>query len=469
VAELAGKFPGLEILELVGHGSMGAVYKARQGRLDRVVALKILPPDRVRDPSFEERFTREARTLARLSHPHIVGVHDFGEADGLYYLVMEYVDGASLREVLHTGKLTPREALELVPQICSALQFAHEAGVVHRDVKPENILLDHSGNVKIADFGLAKLLDPGRADGVSLTVSGAIVGTPAYMAPEQIERPLEVDHRADIYAVGVVLYEMLTGELPLGRFDPPSSRVRMDIRLDEVVLRALAKEPTRRYQVAGDVAADLARLGDRGEAGRSRSENAARPSPPPRPAPRTPRADEQDRRTVTITRPALVTWIATYSFLAAGIWALGLFGGLVYLSQVAVGGVRLAPSGGLGALRHVGAPGPAELALITGLASLASLLALWHLIAGIGLLRLRNWARFNMIVLALVKLLLVPLGGLVGFLTPLLPMTVVSVLVLVYLFRPAVARLFELGRGPATLPAREADTVERVIGRTTWG
>lgn len=172
---------------------------------------------------------------------------------------------------------------------------------------------------------------------------------------------------------------------------------------------------------------------------------------------------------MTITRPALVTWIATYSFLAAGIWALGLLGGLVYLAQVAVGGARLAPSGGLGALRHVGAPGPGELALIVGLAALGSLLALWHLIAGIGLLRLRNWARYGMIVLALVKLPLVPLAGLAGFLIPLLPMTVVSLLVLVYLFRPAVARLFELGQGPATLPAREADAIERVIGRTTWG
>src|SRR5207248_3444841 len=155
-------------------------------------------------------------------------------------------------------KLTPVAALAVVPQLCDALEYAHSQGVVHRDVKPENILLTRDGRVKIADFGLAKVADPA---GVSLTGTRQAMGTPHYMAPEQWERPGEVDHRADIYALGVVLYELLTGELPLGRFDPPSQKIKLDIRIDDVVLRALAKEPDRRYQHAGQVKTDLERIG----------------------------------------------------------------------------------------------------------------------------------------------------------------------------------------------------------------
>ena len=137
---------------------MGAVYQARQLKLDRLVAIKILPPEWGRDPAFAERFAREARALARLNHPQIVGVHDFGEAGGLYYLIMEFVDGVNLRQLLRAGQLQPRQALAIVPQVCDALQYAHEEGIVHRDIKPENILLDKRGRVKIADFGLAKLM-----------------------------------------------------------------------------------------------------------------------------------------------------------------------------------------------------------------------------------------------------------------------------------------------------------------------
>ncbi|HEY1377697.1 MAG TPA: serine/threonine-protein kinase [Gemmataceae bacterium] len=253
VAELAPLFPQLELIEVVGAGGMGAVYKARQPRLDRLVALKVLPPRD--DPAFAERFTREARALARLNHPGIVHVYDFGQAGGHYYIVMEYVEGVNLRQAERSGKMTPAEALAVVPQICAALQFAHENGVVHRDVKPENVLLDAKGRVKIADFGLAKLLaadEPAR-----LTGTHQAMGTPHYMAPEQWEKPAIVDHRADIYSLGVVFYELLTGELPLGRFAPPSEKVRIDVRLDRVVLRALEKEPERRYQHAGDVKTDV--------------------------------------------------------------------------------------------------------------------------------------------------------------------------------------------------------------------
>ena len=245
-------FPDLEILELVGSGGMGVVYKARQKRLDRLVALKILSPKVAGDPAFAERFAREARAMAMLSHPHIVAVYDFGQTDGLYYFLMEYVDGLNLRQLLDSGKLAPAEALAIVPQICEALQFAHDHGIVHRDIKPENILLDKSGQVKIADFGLAKLMGRQTSD-LTLTGAGQVMGTPHYMAPEQTERPQEVDHRADIYSLGVVFYQMLTGELPLGRFAPPSKKVQIDVRLDEVVLRALEKEPELRYQQASQV------------------------------------------------------------------------------------------------------------------------------------------------------------------------------------------------------------------------
>jgi serine/threonine protein kinase len=248
-AELAAKFPQLEIIELIGQGGMGVVYKARQKALDRLVALKLLAPDKEKDPQFAERFAREAKTLAQLNHPNIVTVHDFGETSGLFYLLMEYVDGLNLRQLLGQHQLTTKEALAIVPVVCDALQFAHDRGVVHRDIKPENVLLDKEGRVKIADFGIARIL--GRAaDGESALGEKAVVGTPRYMAPEQMNCPLEVDHRADIYSLGVVLYELLTGELPKGKFEPPSKKVQIDVRLDEIVLRALENDPDRRYQTA---------------------------------------------------------------------------------------------------------------------------------------------------------------------------------------------------------------------------
>ena len=271
IEELARKFPNLEILELIGRGGMGAVYRARQRELDRIVALKILPPGIGNDATFAERFAREAKALAKLNHPGIVTIHDFGQADGLYFFVMEFVDGVNLRQLLASGRVSPREALAIVPQICDALQFAHDQGIVHRDIKPENILLDRHGRVKVADFGLAKIMgpdagnavsvrpaDPAQAEigargatrptGEALTEAGKVMGTPTYMAPEQIAHPAEVDHRADIYALGVVFYQMLTGELPGKAIEPPSAKVHIDVRLDEVVLRALEKKPELRYQ-----------------------------------------------------------------------------------------------------------------------------------------------------------------------------------------------------------------------------
>ena len=255
--ELNPHFPQLEIMECLGRGGMGVVYKARQKSLNRMVALKLLAPERATDGDFAERFATEAQALARLNHPNIVTVHDFGQAGGFYYLLMEFVDGVNLRQLLRTRKLDPAEALSIVPPVCEALQYAHDHGIVHRDIKPENLLLDKSGRVKIADFGVAKMLGmPPGAEGND----SQIAGTPQYMAPEQRTEPGRTDHRADVYSLGIVLYEMLTGQLPSDKLQPPSSRlsrIQIDVRLDEIVLRALETLPELRYQTARELGAEI--------------------------------------------------------------------------------------------------------------------------------------------------------------------------------------------------------------------
>lgn len=256
VARLSELFPTLQIIELVGAGGMGAVYKARQAGLDRLVALKILPEEFAHDVKFALRFTREARTLARLNHPNIVSVHEFGNVKETYYFLMEFVDGSTLRDVVKAGQLAPQHALAIVPHLCDALQFAHDKGVIHRDIKPENILIAKDGSVKIADFGLSRILG-NESQQDDLTGTHQVMGTPRYMAPEQMEGAHSVDHRADIYSLGVVFYEMLTGELPIGRFAAPSKKVQIDVRLDEVVLRTLEKEPKHRYQHASQIKSDV--------------------------------------------------------------------------------------------------------------------------------------------------------------------------------------------------------------------
>ena len=299
---VAAAFPQLEILELIGQGGMGCVFKARQPQLNRFVALKILPEALARDAAFAARFTREAQALAALSHPNIVTIHDFGEAGGFYFLLMEFVDGVNLRQALRAGRFTPEQALAVVPPICDALHFAHGRGVVHRDIKPENLLLDREGRVKIADFGIAKLVERGSVSrsGSDPTAAGeeaashskdetaaghrpaarqpaeiaaiqhTAAGTPQYMAPEQRTDPQRADHRADIYSLGVVLYELLTGELPGTKLQPPSRKVQIDVRLDEVVLRALEVKPELRYATAAEL--------------RTQLESAATPSAAPGPA-----------------------------------------------------------------------------------------------------------------------------------------------------------------------------------------
>lgn len=256
IEEVAAAFPKLEILRLIGHGGMGYVYQAHQPDLDRMVALKILSPVLRRDPAFEERFAREARVLGKLKHPNIVTLYEHGESGGYFYLMMEFIDGVNLRQAMSAGRFSPERALAIVPAICDALQSAHAQGVWHRDIKPENILLDKDGRVKIADFGIARILgDPER--NFTLTRTGGQLGSVAYMAPEQHEKPHSVDHRADIYSLGVVIYEMLTGELPLGRFPAPSQRAEVNARIDEIVLRTLEKERELRQQSAGEVKTEV--------------------------------------------------------------------------------------------------------------------------------------------------------------------------------------------------------------------
>ncbi len=259
--QLQLSFPQLDVTRLIGCGGMGAIYHARQRALDRDVALKIIARNVSDDPAFEERFTREAKTLARLSHPNIVTVHDFGTTDdGLVYLLMEYVDGVNLREAMDAGGIRSDEAIQIIAEMCAALQFAHDRGVVHRDIKPENVLLNEEGVVKVADFGLAKLLSESPGN-LTLTNTRQVMGTLRYMAPEQFEDSSSVDHRADVYSLGVVFYELLTGQVPVGRFDAPSHvNESVSPQLDAIVMRTLDRKPPNRYQRVSEIASELSEM-----------------------------------------------------------------------------------------------------------------------------------------------------------------------------------------------------------------
>ena len=252
--EVSAAFPDLEVIELIGVGGMSAVFKARQKNLDRLVALKLLPQTLAEDPEFTKRFEVEAKALATLNHPNIVTVHDFGKKGDFYYLLMEFVDGPNLRNLISEEKLSSSEALTIIPPLCEALEYAHGKNIVHCDIKPENLLIDIEGRVKVADFGIARILDQNS----TVMNSGKVSGTPGYMAPEQRENPILVDARADVYSLGVVFYEMLTGERPGDNLTPPSGKnSSLDVSLDEVVLRALDANPNLRWQSADALNTEL--------------------------------------------------------------------------------------------------------------------------------------------------------------------------------------------------------------------
>jgi serine/threonine protein kinase len=267
VKDIQVLLPQYEILEKLGAGGMGAVYKARQPDLDRIVAIKILPTGMDDQYSFKERFRREARAMARLQHPGIISVFEFGETDSgddepLLYIVMEYVEGADLNYLIKNSALDVSQTLAVVSQICEALQYAHEQNIVHRDIKPANIMLNLEGNVKIADFGLAKITSTETTVEPSLTGTNFVMGTLDYLAPEQMAAGGSVDQRADLYAVGVLIYEMLTGQAPRGAFELPSKKVKgLDARLDYVVVHAMASNPDDRFQSANELSTALLKIG----------------------------------------------------------------------------------------------------------------------------------------------------------------------------------------------------------------
>jgi serine/threonine protein kinase len=284
-SDLIGRRLGqYEIRELLGRGGMAVVYRAYQPALDRSVAIKVLPHELTFDGEFVERFLREARAVARLNHPHIVTIHDVGQAEGVHFIVMECVDGPALGELLQQPVgVSPQRAKRIVSDVASALDYAHQRGFVHRDIKPGNILLASDGTAKLVDFGIVK-----AAEGTRLTQTGTLLGTPAYMSPEQA-RGTGIEKATDIYSLGVVTYEMLAGRVPFTGptmavlhahvYDPPDLSV-LPSRVQHVVGKALAKDPGARYRTAGAFAQALGQVIE----GRPAQVPGPRPpSPPPPP------------------------------------------------------------------------------------------------------------------------------------------------------------------------------------------
>lgn len=253
-SELAPWFPQYEIEYLIAVGGMGAVYRAVQKSLDRTVAIKVLPTEFSQDAEFCRSFQSEAKAMAKLNHSNLIGVYDFGEAGGQLFIVMELVEGHSLHDACHGGLLDPHEAIRMMEGICAGLAHAHENGVLHRDIKPANILLGADQVPKIGDFGLA------RAAGTRIEEGEVIFGTPGYTAPEVLQPPHEFDHRADIFSLGAMLHELLTGKIPDADPRPASAQVRCDPRLDAIIRKATHPQPSMRYNDAMEMAKDLAKV-----------------------------------------------------------------------------------------------------------------------------------------------------------------------------------------------------------------
>ncbi len=259
--------PQYEITGILGRGGMAAVYRGRQIKLDRDVAIKVLPETFTKgadELNFAARFLLEARAMAKMDHPAIISVYDFGEtAEGQLYFIMEFIDGMNIHQYLqhHGGSLPQEHAISITSHVLDALEYAHLHGVIHRDIKPANILLNREGRVKIADFGLAKRFGDGIDESLALTKSDVTVGTLDFVAPESYDSDRTPDHRADVYAIGVMLYQMLTGKLPRGNFRMPSEiKPEIDPRLDDIVCKAMAADPDYRYASASAVRGDLDRI-----------------------------------------------------------------------------------------------------------------------------------------------------------------------------------------------------------------
>lgn len=236
---------------ILGVGGMGVVYRGIQTSLSRPIALKVLRKQDGGDYAFENRFKREAQSMALLNHPNIVSIYDFGSLGEDYlYFAMELVDGTDVSEILRSGAMTPQLVMLLMPQICYALEYAHAKGIVHRDIKPANILVSRQGEAKVTDFGLAKKVDQFNS---FVTQTHMVMGTPEYAAPEQSSAHREVDHRADIYALGVLLYQMLTHQLPKGAWSPPSATKGVDSRFDSIVTKAMMADRNQRYQTVTEM------------------------------------------------------------------------------------------------------------------------------------------------------------------------------------------------------------------------
>ncbi len=308
-ADLAPLFPGYEFHGLIATGGMGAVYSAVQKSLDRMVAIKILPQEFSQDAAFCAGFEAEAKAMARLNHPNLIGVYDFGEVNGMLFIIMEYVPGKSLFHSAHGMAVDSNEAIRLVTGICSGLAHAHANGIIHRDIKPSNILLDQTAQPKIGDFGLAHPV------GRTIEAGEGIFGTPHYTAPEVVDAPQSVNYRADLFSVGVMLHELLTGRLPADDPRPASVIIHCDPRFDAIIRRATDPLPERRYASATEIANDLRAIGQSNS-----YRPATAPSPgPPRAVPGRPRASAGKKQssslqTVLLVLLAVIVALVAYQY-----------------------------------------------------------------------------------------------------------------------------------------------------------
>jgi serine/threonine protein kinase len=307
-AELSPLFPGYEIECLIATGGMGAVYRAIQKSLDRTVALKILPKELSKDAAFCAGFEAEAKAMARLNHPNLIGVYDFGAVNDMLYIIMEYVPGQSIYHSAYGKTLPPKEVVRLVSGICDGLAHAHENGIIHRDIKPSNILLDLNSLPKIGDFGLARPIERKIEEGEE------IFGTPHYTAPEVVNSPHSVDHRADIFSVGVLLHELLTGKLPADDVRPASLIARCDPRFDAIIRRATHPITSSRYSNAHELEKDLRAI-------TGSSPNSAR-STPGAPARRVPRRTANKTRQKKSNSGPLIAFLLVGAIAAAAVVAL---------------------------------------------------------------------------------------------------------------------------------------------------